>query len=133
MDYIFGSGLRQGFANTQSLPSYAEFDASVTRNFKASGIGDVDVRFAIVNLHGPGVRDPQWHRCGRRRSPIRAAPQLLRGTDQDVLMCTEGWVAVIRGLPSIPQRVSSDNRRVISGPTWCNSLRWASVSLSRRP
>lgn len=75
MDYIFGSGLRQGFANTQSLPSYAEFDASVTRNFKASGIGDVDVRFAIVNLTdrvyeirsgtGVGVGAPQF---GPRRS-----------------------------------------------------------------
>lgn len=70
LDYIFGSGLRQGFVNSSSLPSYAQFDASATRNFKIAGIGDIDVRFAIVNLTdrvyeirsgtGVGVGAPQF-------------------------------------------------------------------------
>jgi outer membrane receptor protein involved in Fe transport len=70
LDYIFGSGLRQGFVNSGSLPSYAEFDASATRNFDIPGLGDTGVRFAIVNLTdrvyeirsgtGVGVGAPQF-------------------------------------------------------------------------
>jgi outer membrane receptor protein involved in Fe transport len=50
LDGVFGSGLRSGFANTQSLPSYAQFDASASRHFNLSGDGGIDVRFAIINL-----------------------------------------------------------------------------------
>lgn len=70
LDGIFGSGLRQGFANTGSLPSYAQFDLSVDRNFNTAAVGDLDVRFAIVNLFdrvyeirngtGIGVGAPQF-------------------------------------------------------------------------
>lgn len=66
LDGIFGSGLRRGFANTESLPCYLQVDASATRQL-ADGIG---VRFAIVNLldksyeirdgSGIGVGAPQW-------------------------------------------------------------------------
>ena len=70
LDGIFGSGLRRGFANTMSLPSYLQLDASVSRQWDAPGIGDVGVRFAIVNLldktyeirdgTGIGVGAPQF-------------------------------------------------------------------------
>ncbi|HKT31151.1 MAG TPA: TonB-dependent receptor [Gammaproteobacteria bacterium] len=70
LDAIFGSGLRSGFANTGSLPSYAQFDASASRNFALPGVGDITARFVIVNLFdhvyeirngtGIGVGAPQY-------------------------------------------------------------------------
>lgn len=70
LDGIFGSGLRAGFANTQSLPSYAQFDASASRSFDLPGVGDITTRFVIVNLFdrvyeirngtGIGVGAPQY-------------------------------------------------------------------------
>ncbi|MGH8402778.1 MAG: TonB-dependent receptor, partial [Gammaproteobacteria bacterium] len=67
---LFGSGLRSGFANTESLPSYAQFDVAASRQFSALGIGDISVRFVIVNLFdrvyeirngtGIGVGAPQY-------------------------------------------------------------------------
>ncbi len=75
MDGIFGSGLRAGFANTQSLPSYAQFDMGVSRQLEISGLGEVGVRLSIINLFdrvyeirngtGIGVGAPQY---GPRRS-----------------------------------------------------------------
>lgn len=70
LDAIFGSGLRAGFANTGSLPSYAQFDASASRNFTLPGIGNITGRLVIVNLAdrvyeirngtGIGVGAPQY-------------------------------------------------------------------------
>jgi outer membrane receptor protein involved in Fe transport len=72
LDYIFGSGLRQGFANTESLPSYAQFDLSASRHFE--DLDGIDLRFTIANLFdrvyeirsgtGIGVGAPQF---GARR------------------------------------------------------------------
>ncbi|MGH8371711.1 MAG: TonB-dependent receptor, partial [Gammaproteobacteria bacterium] len=50
LDGIYGSGLRAGFANTGSLPSYAQFDVGASRNVDFPGIGDVAVRLTVVNL-----------------------------------------------------------------------------------
>ena len=70
LDGIFGSGLRAGFANTESLPSYAQFDVSANRSLPIDGFGDVGVRLAIVNVldrvyeirdgSGIGVGAPQY-------------------------------------------------------------------------
>lgn len=70
LDMVFGSGLRAGFANTRSLPSYAQFNLSASRTFEIPGLGDLDARFAIVNLFdrvyeirngtGVGVGAPQY-------------------------------------------------------------------------
>jgi outer membrane cobalamin receptor len=70
LDGIFGSGLRAGFANTGSLPSYAQFDASASRSVDFPGVGDVAVRLTLVNLFdrvyeirdgsGIGVGAPQY-------------------------------------------------------------------------
>jgi outer membrane receptor for ferrienterochelin and colicin len=50
LDGIYGSGLRAGFANSGSLPSYTQFDVSASRSFELGGFGDVGVRIAIINL-----------------------------------------------------------------------------------
>ncbi|HEY1772637.1 MAG TPA: TonB-dependent receptor [Gammaproteobacteria bacterium] len=70
LDGIFGSGLRAGFANTDSLPSYAQFDISASRSVKFDGFGDLGVRLAMVNVldrvyeirdgTGIGVGAPQY-------------------------------------------------------------------------
>ena len=70
LDGIFGSGLRAGFANTESLPSYAQFDVAATRVVTLPGTGELSLRFAIVNLtdrvyeirdgSGIGVGAPQF-------------------------------------------------------------------------
>ncbi len=70
LDGIFGSGLRAGFANTESLPSYAQFDLAASRSIRVAGIGDIGVRLAIVNVFdrvyeirngtGIGVGAPQY-------------------------------------------------------------------------
>ncbi|MGH8415253.1 MAG: TonB-dependent receptor [Gammaproteobacteria bacterium] len=67
---LFGSGLRSGFANTESLPSYAQFNVAASRVVYVPGIGSVGVRFSIVNLFdrvyeirngtGIGVGAPQY-------------------------------------------------------------------------
>jgi outer membrane receptor protein involved in Fe transport len=70
LDGVFGSGLRAGFANTQSLPSYAQFDVSASRNVRFDGFGDLGVRLAVINVldkvyeirdgSGIGVGAPQF-------------------------------------------------------------------------
>lgn len=75
-DALYGSGLRNGFANTGHLPSYATVNAAVAKTFDLGGsFGKLDVRIAIVNLFdrayelrdgsGIGVGAPQW---GMRRT-----------------------------------------------------------------
>lgn len=74
LDGIFGSGLRSGFANTKSLPSYASLNLGTWREFRAAGIGAFRARFVIVNVldrvyqirngSGIGVGAPQY---GERR------------------------------------------------------------------
>lgn len=74
LDGLFGSGLRRGFANSQSLPSYAVFNLGAWHEFRTGGMGKVLVRVAIVNVldhvyelrdgSGIGVGAPQY---GARR------------------------------------------------------------------
>jgi outer membrane receptor protein involved in Fe transport len=70
----FGSGLRDGFANTSHLPVYATLDASITQKLDLIPHDETAVRFSITNLtdsvyelrdgSGIGVGEPQW---GARR------------------------------------------------------------------
>ncbi len=70
----FGSGLRQGFANTESLAPYAVFDGGVTHELNLFPHDKTTVRFTILNIFdtpyelrsgdGIGVGAPQW---GMRR------------------------------------------------------------------
>ena len=75
-DALYGSGLRNGFANTEHLPSYTTFNAAVAKSFDfGQGFGKLDTRVAVVNLFdrtyqlrdgsGIGVGAPQY---GMRRT-----------------------------------------------------------------
>ncbi len=74
-DFIFGSGLRNDFANTGHLPGYGQVNAAVARKFDVTGLGKVNVRLSVINLldrsyelrdgSGIGVGAPQW---GQRRT-----------------------------------------------------------------
>lgn len=71
---IYQSGLRNGFANTGTLPSYTVLNLGATRAFGLAGIGKVEGRVAITNAldrkyklrdgSGIGVFAPQY---GARR------------------------------------------------------------------
>lgn len=73
--YIYGSGLRQGFANTGTLPAYTVLNLGVTKTFDSTSFGPLESRFVINNAldhiyeirdnSGIGVFAPQY---GQRRS-----------------------------------------------------------------
>jgi outer membrane receptor protein involved in Fe transport len=75
-DALYGSGLRNGFANTEHLPSYTTVNLAVAKTFDLTqSVGKLDARVAIVNLadrvyqlrdgSGIGVGAPQF---GMRRT-----------------------------------------------------------------
>jgi len=77
-DALYGSGLRDGFANTDHLPSYTTVNVAVARSFDfGAGFGKLDARIAFVNLFdrvyqlrdgsGIGVGAPQY---GARRALV---------------------------------------------------------------
>ncbi len=80
LDMIYGSGLRNGFANTTHLPGYAQFNTSVARDFQMGAAGAVNLRLAVINLldsiyeirdgTGVGVGAPQY---GQRRTVLLTA------------------------------------------------------------
>lgn len=67
---IFQSGLRNGFANTTSLPSYTLLNLGADHKFNVDGIGRLEARLAITNAldkvykirdgSGIGVLAPQY-------------------------------------------------------------------------
>ncbi len=73
-DFVYGSGLRRGFVNSEHLPSYYTMNLSAQRTIKLDTIGPLDVRLAAVNVFdksyelrdgsGIGVGAPQF---GARR------------------------------------------------------------------
>jgi outer membrane receptor protein involved in Fe transport len=75
-DALHGSGLRNGFANTEHLPSYTTVNLAVAKTFDVGqGFGKLDTRVALVNAFdrvyqlrdgsGIGVGAPQY---GMRRT-----------------------------------------------------------------
>ena len=75
-DALFGSGLRSGFANSEHLPGYTQFNASLAQAWDFGGaLGKVEGRLSVLNLFdrtyelrdgtGIGVGAPQF---GPRRS-----------------------------------------------------------------
>ena len=75
-DAVFGSGLRNGFANTEHLPSYTTLNVAAAKSFDlGSGFGKFDGRVSVLNLFdtryelrdgtGIGVGAPQY---GLRRT-----------------------------------------------------------------
>ena len=73
-DFLYGSGLREGFANTKSVPAYGTVNVSLQRQIKITAKTSVKIRFDVVNLlddvyqlrngTGIGVFAPQY---GQRR------------------------------------------------------------------
>jgi outer membrane receptor protein involved in Fe transport len=69
-DLLYGSGLRDGFANTGHLPSYVQVNLSAAQTWNPALIGKVEARVAIINLFdrvyelrdgsGIGVGAPQF-------------------------------------------------------------------------
>jgi hypothetical protein len=69
-DMIYGSGLRQGSANIDHLPAYAQFNAGISHEFAMPDGKPITLRFDVVNLldtiyqirsgTGIGVFAPQW-------------------------------------------------------------------------
>jgi outer membrane receptor protein involved in Fe transport len=74
-DGLYGSGLRRGFANTSSLPSYTQLNLSAEQEFHLSDFGKLVARLALINAFdrvylirdgsGIGVGAPQY---GPRRA-----------------------------------------------------------------
>ena len=73
-DLLYGSGLREDFANTGKLPAYYTFNIGLEKGFRIPRIGQAKARFDVVNLldrvyelrdgTGVGVGAPQF---GQRR------------------------------------------------------------------
>ena len=73
-DLLYGSGLRDGFANTGKLPAYYTFNVGLEKSFRLLHFGQAKARFDVVNLldrvyelrdgSGIGVGAPQF---GQRR------------------------------------------------------------------
>ena len=73
-DMLYGSGLRDGFANTGKLPAYYTFNLGFEKSFRFPHFGQAKARFDVVNLldrvyelrdgSGIGVGAPQF---GQRR------------------------------------------------------------------
>ncbi len=69
-DLIFESGLRNGFANTTSLPSYTVLNLGMSRKFDLQGVGPLEARLVMTNVldkiyeirdgSGIGVFAPQY-------------------------------------------------------------------------
>ena len=69
-DYLFGTGLRAGFANTQTLPGYFQLNLGAARSFNVPGLGVIHTRLAVINAldrvyairdgSGIGVGAPQY-------------------------------------------------------------------------
>ena len=85
VDFIYGSGLREGFADTGHLPQYGTFNLSAQRDFDLGPGGPFNVGVAVLNVadrvyelrdgSGIGVFAPQF----------RTAPGRVRDIDQEVL------------------------------------------------
>ena len=73
-DMLYGSGLRDGFANTGKVPAYYTFNLGFEQSFHIPHFGQAHARFDVVNLldrvyelrdgSGVGVEAPQF---GQRR------------------------------------------------------------------
>ncbi|HEY3521292.1 MAG TPA: TonB-dependent receptor, partial [Rhodanobacteraceae bacterium] len=69
-DFLYGSGLRRGFANTETLPGYFQLNLDLTHTFDLPGSGKLDTRVALINAldrsyelrdgSGIGVGAPQF-------------------------------------------------------------------------
>ncbi|MEO8936957.1 MAG: TonB-dependent receptor [Burkholderiaceae bacterium] len=83
-DALYGSGLRNGFANTGHLPSYVQINLSATETLQSEWLGKLEGRVAVINLFdrsfelrdgsGIGVGAPQY---GPRRGLYMGATKFF--------------------------------------------------------
>jgi len=69
-DAVSGSGMRRGFANTDHMPGYAQFNVAAVHGFEFENFGKLDARIAVINVldrqyplrdgSGIGVGAPQY-------------------------------------------------------------------------
>ena len=69
-DYLYGTGLHAGFANTLNLPAYFQLNLNVSRRFGFGALGPIRTRFTVLNAldrsyalrdgTGIGVGAPQY-------------------------------------------------------------------------
>jgi outer membrane receptor protein involved in Fe transport len=69
-DLLYGSGMRNGFANSEHLPAYTQVNLSALHTFTLDSVGDIDGRVALLNVFdrsyqlrdgsGIGVGAPQF-------------------------------------------------------------------------
>ena len=69
-DVLYGSGLRNGFANREHLPGYTQVNASAMHSFALGVFGKLEARLSVINLldrsyplrdgSGIGVGAPQY-------------------------------------------------------------------------
>ena len=69
-DAFFGSGLRRGFANTDHLPAYVQFNIGAARKWQTTQFGNIETRVSVLNVFdkiyeirdgsGIGVGAPQF-------------------------------------------------------------------------
>lgn len=69
-DYLFGTGLRSGFANTDHVPAYVQLNLSASRTFNTAAAGPIKARLTVINAldrsyelrdgTGIGVGAPQY-------------------------------------------------------------------------
>ena len=69
-DYLYGTGLHAGFANTLNLPAYFQLNLNVSHRFGLGALGPVKTRFTVLNAldrsyalrdgTGIGVGAPQY-------------------------------------------------------------------------
>ncbi len=81
-DMIYGSGLRDGFANTSTVPGYVAVNTGLSHEFHFPGLKPTTLRFDVVNLFdrtyeirdgsGIGVFAPQY---GQRRTFLAGLTQ----------------------------------------------------------
>ncbi|WP_297925620.1 hypothetical protein [Metallibacterium sp.] len=48
-DFMYSSGLRAGFANTQTMPGWLQLNLSMGRRFDLPDLGTLHARLALVN------------------------------------------------------------------------------------
>ncbi|HET9819990.1 MAG TPA: TonB-dependent receptor [Rhodanobacteraceae bacterium] len=49
-DFLYGSGLRRGFANTETMPGYFQLNLSLQHGFRLPGFGRLDARITVINV-----------------------------------------------------------------------------------
>jgi outer membrane receptor protein involved in Fe transport len=69
-DFVYGTGLRRGFANTETMPGYFQVNLDLVHTFDLPQIGKLETRLALMNVFdrsyelrdgsGIGVGAPQY-------------------------------------------------------------------------